>query len=117
MSSLPTAHNLPRQRAGLRPPMMKIFALNFCEDDKREFSRLFYRSSIGSHSKNRSSSTQRNTMTVARPDTDVIETEETPSSNLTIEAPSGFILKLFQMVNGAPDEVISVSSQQVIAVL
>lgn len=24
-------------------------------------------------------------------------------------APSGFILKLFQMVNGAPDEVISVS--------
>ena len=25
------------------------------------------------------------------------------------EAPSGFILKLFQMVNGAPDEVITVS--------
>lgn len=24
-------------------------------------------------------------------------------------APSGFILKLFQMVNGAPDDVISVS--------
>jgi len=24
-------------------------------------------------------------------------------------APSGFVLKLFQMVNGAPDEVISVS--------
>lgn len=26
------------------------------------------------------------------------------------DAPSGFILKLFQMVTGAPDEVISVSS-------
>ena len=25
------------------------------------------------------------------------------------EPPSGFILKLYQMVNGAPDEVISVS--------
>eukprot|EP00977_Amphora_coffeiformis_P005646 scaffold1189_cov194-Amphora_coffeaeformis.AAC.3 len=28
------------------------------------------------------------------------------------EAPSGFILKLFQMVNGAPDEVITVSCKQ-----
>ena len=27
-------------------------------------------------------------------------------------APSGFILKLFQMVHGAPDEVISVSEEQ-----
>ena len=27
-------------------------------------------------------------------------------------APSGFILKLFQMVNGAPDEVISVSNKE-----
>lgn len=27
----------------------------------------------------------------------------------TADAPSGFILKLYQMVNGAPDEVISVS--------
>ncbi len=27
-------------------------------------------------------------------------------------APSGFILKLFQMVNGAPDEVISVSKRK-----
>ena len=26
--------------------------------------------------------------------------------------PSGFILKLFQMVNGAPDEVISVSGRK-----
>ena len=28
--------------------------------------------------------------------------------------PSGFILKLFQMVNGAPDEVISVSFVQAV---
>ena len=28
------------------------------------------------------------------------------------EAPSGFILKLFQMVNGAPDEVITVSRKR-----
>lgn len=28
------------------------------------------------------------------------------------DAPSGFILKLFQMVNGAPDEVIAVSGQE-----
>eukprot|EP00553_Chaetoceros_curvisetus_P015171 CAMPEP_0204643446 /NCGR_PEP_ID=MMETSP0718-20130828/713_1 /ASSEMBLY_ACC=CAM_ASM_000674 /TAXON_ID=230516 /ORGANISM="Chaetoceros curvisetus" /LENGTH=51 /DNA_ID=CAMNT_0051664653 /DNA_START=372 /DNA_END=527 /DNA_ORIENTATION=- len=25
--------------------------------------------------------------------------------------PSGFVLKLYQMVNGAPDEVVSVSSK------
>lgn len=31
------------------------------------------------------------------------------SSSSSAEPPSGFILKLFQMVNGAPDEVISVS--------
>jgi hypothetical protein len=36
--------------------------------------------------------------------------EPSSSSNqVSGEAPSGFILKLFQMVNGAPDEVISVS--------
>jgi hypothetical protein len=36
----------------------------------------------------------------------------TPSPNTDAggNVPSGFILKLFQMVNGAPDEVISVSS-------
>lgn len=31
------------------------------------------------------------------------------AQEVNAEAPSGFILKLFQMVNGAPDEVISVS--------
>jgi len=30
------------------------------------------------------------------------------------EAPSGFILKLYQMVNGAPDEVIAVSWSPVV---
>ena len=33
------------------------------------------------------------------------------------EAPSGFILKLFQMVNGAPDEVISVSLSLTLPIL
>lgn len=33
-----------------------------------------------------------------------------PDSSNNSNVPSGFILKLFQMVNGAPDEVISVSS-------
>jgi hypothetical protein len=33
-----------------------------------------------------------------------------PSSVNEANVPSGFILKLFQMVNGAPDEVITVSS-------
>ena len=32
-----------------------------------------------------------------------------PSNDGGGSVPSGFILKLFQMVNGAPDEVISVS--------
>jgi hypothetical protein len=42
--------------------------------------------------------------------TEVKATEETPSPNNDGggNVPSGFILKLFQMVNGAPDEVISV---------
>ena len=30
-------------------------------------------------------------------------------SSASADAPSGFILKLYQMVNGAPDEVIAVS--------
>lgn len=40
--------------------------------------------------------------------------EDSPSANQDggANAPSGFILKLFQMVNGAPDEVISVSKEQ-----
>jgi hypothetical protein len=35
--------------------------------------------------------------------------ESSPPPSQQGEVPSGFILKLFQMVNGAPDEVISVS--------
>lgn len=37
------------------------------------------------------------------------ETSPNPKSDQTGNVPSGFVLKLFQMVNGAPDEVISVS--------
>lgn len=33
-----------------------------------------------------------------------------PGNDDSADAPSGFILKLFQMVTGAPDEIISVSS-------
>jgi hypothetical protein len=36
--------------------------------------------------------------------------EATPSCESGSNVPSGFILKLFQMVNGAPDEVISVGT-------
>lgn len=32
-----------------------------------------------------------------------------PAKNDDGNAPSGFVLKLFQMVNGAPDEIVSVS--------
>lgn len=32
------------------------------------------------------------------------------------EPPSGFILKLYQMVNGAPDEVISVRSRKCVTI-
>ena len=32
------------------------------------------------------------------------------------EPPSGFILKLYQMVNGAPDEVISVRSRNCVTI-
>lgn len=33
-----------------------------------------------------------------------------PRESSAADVPSGFILKLFQMVEGAPDEVIAVSS-------
>ena len=33
------------------------------------------------------------------------------SNDASGSVPSGFILKLYQMVNGAPDEVISVSAK------
>jgi hypothetical protein len=36
-----------------------------------------------------------------------------PLIDATNDAPSGFILKLYQMVNGAPDEVIMVSGVQI----
>lgn len=39
-------------------------------------------------------------------DTSASSQQENAPAN---EVPSGFILKLFQMVNGAPDEVIAVS--------
>jgi len=43
--------------------------------------------------------------------TETLMKEESPSASQEggSNAPSGFILKLFHMVNGAPDEVISVS--------
>jgi hypothetical protein len=43
--------------------------------------------------------------------TETRDREESQSSGVAADsdAPSGFILKLYQMVNGAPDEVISVS--------
>jgi hypothetical protein len=37
------------------------------------------------------------------------EVSTSPSNDQSGAVPSGFILKLYQMVNGAPDEVISVS--------
>lgn len=52
-------------------------------------------------------------MTMASVDPVVTPSGEASSQSnklATGEVPSGFILKLFQMVNGAPDEVISVSS-------
>ena len=42
--------------------------------------------------------------------TDPTSDDAAPSSNKDGSVPSGFILKLYQMVNGAPDDVISVSS-------
>ena len=38
-----------------------------------------------------------------------LQTAETTDDANGVDVPSGFILKLYQMVNGAPDEVISVS--------
>ena len=37
------------------------------------------------------------------------EVETTNDDGLNIEQPTAFILKLFEMINGAPDEVIAVS--------
>jgi hypothetical protein len=45
-------------------------------------------------------------------DSKIKEVSPSASQDGGANAPSGFILKLFQMVNGAPDEVISVSEEQ-----
>ena len=37
------------------------------------------------------------------------EFETTSDDSLNLEQPTAFILKLFEMINGAPDEVIAVS--------
>ena len=37
------------------------------------------------------------------------EVETTSDDSLNLEQPTAFILKLFEMINGAPDEVIAVS--------
>jgi hypothetical protein len=37
------------------------------------------------------------------------EVEPTSDDSLNLEQPTAFILKLFEMINGAPDEVIAVS--------
>lgn len=52
-----------------------------------------------------------NTMTsvLSPPTMDKASQEEIVSPSGLENVPSGFILKLYQMVNGAPDEVINVS--------
>lgn len=37
------------------------------------------------------------------------EVETASDDSLNLEQPTAFILKLFEMINGAPDEVIAVS--------
>jgi hypothetical protein len=49
-------------------------------------------------------------MTTLVEENDTQRQESSPPPSQQGEVPSGFILKLFQMVNGAPDEVIAVSS-------
>jgi hypothetical protein len=49
-------------------------------------------------------------MTTLVEENDTQRKESSPPPSQQGEVPSGFILKLFQMVNGAPDEVIAVSS-------
>jgi hypothetical protein len=49
-------------------------------------------------------------MTTLVEENDTQRQESSPLPSQQGEVPSGFILKLFQMVNGAPDEVIAVSS-------
>lgn len=48
-------------------------------------------------------------MTTTRPKS----TSPVPTADAKGGAPSGFVLKLFQMVNGAPDDIVSVSTQVV----
>jgi hypothetical protein len=49
-------------------------------------------------------------MTTLVEENDTKRQESSPPPSQQGEVPSGFILKLFQMVNGAPDEVIAVGS-------
>ena len=38
------------------------------------------------------------------------EVETTSDDSINLEQPTAFILKLFEMINGAPDEIIAVST-------
>lgn len=43
-----------------------------------------------------------------------INNETSTSKDVTVGVPSGFVLKLYQMVSGAPDDIISVSSKDAV---
>lgn len=58
-------------------------------------------------SKNNNAKRQQETMNVESRNKEETTTHANDSAGAV---PSGFILKLYQMVNGAPDEVISVSA-------
>ena len=75
---------------------------------------LFHKSAASQKNKKHRSDTL---LTTFKMNVDSKPKEVTPPPSTTSSGgdsasnvPSGFILKLFQMVNGAPDEVISVSS-------
>ena len=51
-------------------------------------------------------------MTTMNPETKTKVVSPDTMQDVGANAPSGFILKLFQMVHGAPDEIISVSEEQ-----
>ena len=56
--------------------------------------------------------TNMTTMTAVTMPLPKVDAEETSEDNNIVEQPTAFILKLFQMIRGAPDEVIAVSSLQ-----
>ena len=74
---------------------------------------LFHKSAASQKNKKHRSDTLLTTFKM-NVDSKPKEVTPPPSSNggdSGSNVPSGFILKLFQMVNGAPDEVISVSCE------